>query len=50
MCWQKEHDEIRLRKGEIRALEWDDYKSMPFTQCVSGTIEAKLHLLLAGNL
>nr|GMC92868.1 cytochrome P450 90A1 [Ipomoea batatas] len=31
---KKEHDEIRLRKGEIRALEWDDYKSMPFTQCV----------------
>nr|GMD02076.1 cytochrome P450 90A1 [Ipomoea batatas] len=31
---KKEHDEIRLRKGEIQALEWDDYKSMPFTQCV----------------
>ncbi|KAL6980696.1 hypothetical protein U1Q18_022333, partial [Sarracenia purpurea var. burkii] len=30
----EEHDEIRARKGESEALEWEDYKSMPFTQCV----------------
>ncbi|XP_063945529.1 3beta,22alpha-dihydroxysteroid 3-dehydrogenase isoform X3 [Daucus carota subsp. sativus] len=29
-----EHDEIRARKGEVEALEWEDYKSMPFTHCV----------------
>ncbi|VFQ72830.1 unnamed protein product [Cuscuta campestris] len=31
---KKEHEDIRLRKGEAQALEWDDYKSMHFTQCV----------------
>nr|GMC63875.1 cytochrome P450 90A1 [Ipomoea batatas] len=31
---KEEHDEIRSRKGGSQALEWDDYKSMPFTQCV----------------
>ncbi|CAH9069521.1 unnamed protein product [Cuscuta europaea] len=31
---KKEQDDIKLRKGGIEALEWDDYKSMPFTQCV----------------
>ncbi|KAK3020673.1 hypothetical protein RJ639_046266 [Escallonia herrerae] len=31
---KEEHDEIRARKGDSEALEWDDYKSMPFTQCV----------------
>ncbi|KAI3731136.1 hypothetical protein L1987_62319 [Smallanthus sonchifolius] len=30
----EEHEEIRARKGTSVALEWDDYKSMPFTQCV----------------
>lgn len=35
-CLQEEHDEIRARKGEFEALEWEDYKSMPFTLCVSG--------------
>ncbi|KAK7860611.1 cytochrome p450 90a1 [Quercus suber] len=29
-----EHDQIRARKSETEALEWSDYKSMPFTQCV----------------
>ncbi|GFY83511.1 Cytochrome P450 superfamily protein [Actinidia rufa] len=31
---KEEHDEIRVKKGELEALEWNDYKSMPFTQCV----------------
>ncbi|XP_052199258.1 cytochrome P450 90A1 isoform X2 [Diospyros lotus] len=31
---KEEQDEIRARKGESEALEWNDYKSMPFTQCV----------------
>ncbi|XAR71934.1 hypothetical protein NMG60_11018395 [Bertholletia excelsa] len=31
---KKEHEEIRERKGESEGLEWNDYKSMPFTQCV----------------
>ncbi|KAG9160760.1 hypothetical protein Leryth_008597 [Lithospermum erythrorhizon] len=31
---KEEHDEIRARKGETKTLEWDDYKAMPFTQCV----------------
>ncbi|GMY08207.1 cytochrome P450 90A1 [Fagus crenata] len=31
---KEEHDQIRARKSEIEALEWSDYKSMPFTQCV----------------
>lgn len=32
---KEEHDEIRARKVEEEAaLEWEDYKSMPFTQCV----------------
>ncbi|KAL8093623.1 3beta,22alpha-dihydroxysteroid 3-dehydrogenase [Apium graveolens] len=29
-----EHDAIRARNGQVEALEWDDYKSMPFTHCV----------------
>ncbi|CAH1445374.1 unnamed protein product [Lactuca virosa] len=29
-----EHDEIRARKAASASLEWVDYKSMPFTQCV----------------
>lgn len=37
ICLQEEHDEIRARKGELEALEWEDYKSMPFTLCVSAT-------------
>lgn len=36
MCdWQEEHDRIRAEKDSLEALEWNDYKSMPFTQCVS---------------
>ncbi|XAR65924.1 hypothetical protein NMG60_11011932 [Bertholletia excelsa] len=31
---KEEHDEIRARKGESEGLEWNDYKSMPFTQSV----------------
>lgn len=31
---KEEQDEIRSRKGKSEALEWNDYKSMPFTQCV----------------
>ncbi|XP_076916534.1 3beta,22alpha-dihydroxysteroid 3-dehydrogenase-like [Bidens hawaiensis] len=31
---KEEHEEIRTKKGASMALEWDDYKSMPFTQCV----------------
>lgn len=31
---KEEQDEIRARKGEKEALMWEDYKSMPFTQCV----------------
>ncbi|KAL7229148.1 hypothetical protein ACSBR2_007781 [Camellia fascicularis] len=31
---EEEHDEIRARKDNFEALEWNDYKSMPFTQCV----------------
>eukprot|EP01018_Ginkgo_biloba_P033548 Gb_18760 [translate_table: standard] len=31
---QEEHETIRRRKGEHERLEWDDYKSMTFTQCV----------------
>ncbi|CAA2944034.1 cytochrome P450 90A1 [Olea europaea subsp. europaea] len=29
-----EHDEILAKKGEVETLQWDDYKSMNFTQCV----------------
>lgn len=33
---QEEHDQIRAKKRDSsEALEWSDYKSMPFTQCVS---------------
>ena len=32
---QEEHDNIRGIKGKDQPLEWSDYKSMPFTQCVS---------------
>ncbi|GFP87800.1 cytochrome p450 90a1 [Phtheirospermum japonicum] len=31
---KEEHDEISARKGAKDALQWEDYKSMPFTQCV----------------
>jgi len=31
---QEEHEQIRAKKGEGEALEWSDYKSMAFTQCV----------------
>ncbi|CAI0415822.1 unnamed protein product [Linum tenue] len=31
---REEHDQIRAKKKEGEALEWSDYKSMPFTQCV----------------
>ncbi|KAE9465202.1 hypothetical protein C3L33_02883, partial [Rhododendron williamsianum] len=31
---KEEQDEIRSRKGKSEALQWNDYKSMPFTQCV----------------
>lgn len=33
---QQEHDEIEARKRDVEEpLDWSDYKSMPFTQCVS---------------
>ncbi|XP_016469511.1 3beta,22alpha-dihydroxysteroid 3-dehydrogenase [Nicotiana tabacum] len=31
---KEEHEEIRLKKGKVESLLWEDYKSMPFTQCV----------------
>lgn len=31
---KEEHDEIRRKKGGNEGLEWEDYKCMPFTQCV----------------
>ncbi|KAK9283003.1 hypothetical protein L1049_011230 [Liquidambar formosana] len=31
---KEEHDGIRAKKNASEALEWNDYKSMPFTQCV----------------
>ncbi|KAF5453671.1 hypothetical protein F2P56_028557 [Juglans regia] len=31
---KEEHDQIRVKKSENEALEWSDYKSMPFTQNV----------------
>lgn len=31
---KEEHEGIRAKKSESEALEWIDYKSMPFTQCV----------------
>ncbi|CAM8961188.1 unnamed protein product [Rhodiola kirilowii] len=31
---KEEHEEIRSKKSCSDALEWSDYKSMPFTQCV----------------
>ncbi|KAK1298157.1 Cytochrome P450 90A1 [Acorus calamus] len=31
---REEHEGIRAKKKEGEALEWSDYKSMPFTQCV----------------
>lgn len=36
--WQEEHEGIRAKKSESEPLEWSDYKSMPFTQCVSSSI------------
>ncbi|KAJ6768138.1 CYTOCHROME P450 90A1 [Salix koriyanagi] len=30
----EEHEQIRRKKSEGAALEWSDYKSMAFTQCV----------------
>jgi cytochrome P450 family 90 subfamily A polypeptide 1 len=32
---KEEHANIRDMKGKNQPLEWSDYKSMPFTQCVS---------------
>lgn len=31
---REEHNQIRAKKSETEALDWSDYKSMPFTQCV----------------
>ncbi|XP_010552879.1 PREDICTED: cytochrome P450 90A1-like [Tarenaya hassleriana] len=31
---KEEHEEIRAKKMDSVSLEWSDYKSMPFTQCV----------------
>ncbi|ESQ40480.1 hypothetical protein EUTSA_v10013418mg [Eutrema salsugineum] len=31
---KEEHEKIRTRKSDSESLEWSDYKSMPFTQCV----------------
>ncbi|XP_048325628.2 3beta,22alpha-dihydroxysteroid 3-dehydrogenase isoform X2 [Ziziphus jujuba] len=32
---KEEHDQIRAeKKDSLEVLEWNDYKSMPFTQCV----------------
>ncbi|GLT51461.1 hypothetical protein SLA2020_248750 [Shorea laevis] len=31
---KEEHEGIRAKKSETEALQWSDYKSMPFTQCV----------------
>ncbi|XP_050209534.1 3beta,22alpha-dihydroxysteroid 3-dehydrogenase [Mercurialis annua] len=31
---KEEHEGIRAKKREEEALDWSDYKSMPFTQCV----------------
>ncbi|TKY47533.1 Cytochrome P450 90A1 [Spatholobus suberectus] len=31
---KEEHDQIRARSDQEAALEWTDYKSMAFTQCV----------------
>ncbi|KAJ6690175.1 hypothetical protein OIU85_006455 [Salix viminalis] len=31
---KEEHEQIRRKKSEGAALEWSDYKSMAFTQCV----------------
>lgn len=31
---KEEHEEIRAKKNDSDTLEWIDYKSMPFTQCV----------------
>ncbi|VVA18372.1 PREDICTED: cytochrome P450 [Prunus dulcis] len=31
---KEEHDQIRAKKKSSKTLEWSDYKSMPFTQCV----------------
>ncbi|CAN6306263.1 unnamed protein product [Urochloa humidicola] len=31
---REEHDGIRKRKGDNQSLEWSDYQSMTFTQCV----------------
>ncbi|OIW14222.1 hypothetical protein TanjilG_21362 [Lupinus angustifolius] len=31
---KEEHDQIRARNDPDAVLEWTDYKSMPFTQCV----------------
>ncbi|CAH8384496.1 unnamed protein product [Eruca vesicaria subsp. sativa] len=31
---KEEHEKIRAMKSDSENLEWSDYKSMPFTQCV----------------
>jgi hypothetical protein len=47
--FQEEHDNIRDIKGKNQPLEWSDYKSMPFTQCVIilESIPIFLHFLIA---
>ena len=32
---QEEHEKFRAMKSDSESLEWSDYKSMTFTQCVS---------------
>jgi len=32
---QEEHDIILRNKGDNKKLDWNDYTSMKFTQCVS---------------
>ncbi|XP_050384781.1 cytochrome P450 90A1 [Argentina anserina] len=31
---KEEHDQIQMKKKASETLEWSDYKSMPFTQCI----------------
>ncbi|KAK9124480.1 hypothetical protein Sjap_014082 [Stephania japonica] len=31
---KEEHEEIRAKKRGMEALQWSDYKAMPFTRCV----------------
>ncbi|KAF9599143.1 hypothetical protein IFM89_035422 [Coptis chinensis] len=34
LLYREEHEGIRAQKNEGEALQWSDYKAMPFTQCV----------------